>query len=132
MRILVIPRENREFCAVENCEFFGTDVRNHAHCTPPAFVYDRPCMLSTITARVCVDVPIICARAVKVFAFVTHPMTHRFSHENGSGRPFNFAFLYLKSLSQLLQKSHQTASISFVTAECDVITSHLLHVFRRS
>lgn len=86
MRILVIPRVNREFCAVENCEFFATDVRNNAHCTPSAFVYDRPCVLSIVIAHVYVDVRIICVRAVKVFASVTHPMTHRFSHENGSGR----------------------------------------------
>jgi len=89
-------------------------------------------MLSTITAHVYVHVRFIYVRAVKVFAFVTHPMTHRFSHENGSGKRFDFAFLNLKSLSQLLQKSHQTASMSFVTAECDVITSNVLHVFMRS
>jgi len=83
VRILVIPRVNREFCAVENCEFFATDVRNHAHCTPSAFVYDRPCMLSTRPAYLYVDVRIICVWAVKVFAFVTHPLTHRYSHEKG-------------------------------------------------
>jgi hypothetical protein len=89
-------------------------------------------VLSIITAHVYVDVRIICVRAVKVFASVTHPMTHRFSHENGSGRRFDFAFLNLKPLSQLLKKSHQTSSMSFVTAECDVITNHVFHVFVRS
>lgn len=25
---------NRDFCAVDNCGFFATVVRKHAHCTP--------------------------------------------------------------------------------------------------
>jgi len=92
----------------------------------------------SMTGRACspplllMYIHIICVRAVKVFACVTHSVTHRFSHENWSRKLFNFALLYVKSLSQLQQKSHQTASVSFVTAECDVITNHVLHFFRRS
>jgi hypothetical protein len=47
-------------------------------------------MLYTTTARVYVDVCTsisaqYCVRPVKVFAFVPHPMTLRFSYELGSG-----------------------------------------------